>query len=1057
MEIVIPNLGDDDDEDLPLPQFPGQRSAVHGAQQSVDSNSSSPKRSASPLIRRLRGDSSASSRTSDETAFAFPQSSSRYNLASNKYQGQQRSVTAGPTVGMKSPTRPMMKPRSGSSASESPYGDRYLPGAAASNTSIHSIVMPAAQPTKKSSFANLKNAFKAAASAMERSSSSANVSSAGASTHGSSSGYPSQSSSSQQHPLAQQHGASNATASLPALRNPFMRSFSSSAVSLPIHSPSQHHQQPHYQPSTHGSATRVTPSSYNTSSKPSSGSSFMSGRKSKDRDRAPPTTTTATRHSPGMSHAHKFSHVSRPSGHTVTTSSTSHSSTQFAYAGVGGEPVPMLPVSYAHSNRRTPVTSPSAKTAMLAGMGTHGAQTTASMAYHHARAVAAAAAKAMPAPRSPNEIVMHELFRHFVAQSDGKVESVLAKPLMHQKALELLHEGEDPLYDNLLHSLAACAKEFPKHVINFVAAWGQMQSEGLNDDFPLDQPSSSRYQEYMNLVSERKTLAGRFIVYRLLVELFQSDAGAALPEELTQELEESMFEAYAAEDSAYIGSQDRKDVVSHCLAGLKFLSADALISRFVARLDSLMDGSYPEQAVLGKIEHLLRGLYHVFHDADTARLSEILSTLAQRLSTASNVSWKATIAESITLWLEPRSLAMTNLNSEAWHEAVTAITQQAERLVAEPGLWTAVFPLVVICLCFAPQTEFDQLWRFRLEQAMGMLQSPQHQAYHEIALRNVLRLVVVASLRDNKEGQVSDTVSFLQNLLFPTIATLDGFGILAANALEAMRPSALDLQLPTRHQTDIPNESSKNGSLHNIPVSSMQSPATFQSEPDVPDFDNEKDSSPVSINDDDDIPLSPIEFDEKDDTLGDLVGALHSLNEFFSAEDEDVDPKHIISESHYDLEYDQTNEGRVRAILARSMRRGSNEQHLNWHLANIMKSPADNVLQLSGGDASSGSDGLDILDEQSMGNSIQQQISSWRLANQSHRARPSMSSLGSFTRDGTSRVVDSAFDLEDDSITESLSRDAPRSVTPLSAQSKKTGRLKNLVLASGSRFSPTPR
>jgi hypothetical protein len=142
------------------------------------------------------------------------------------------------------------------------------------------------------------------------------------------------------------------------------------------------------------------------------------------------------------------------------------------------------------------------------------------------------------------------------------------------------------------------------------------------------------------------------------------------------------------------------------------------------------------------------------------------------------------------------------------------------------------------------------------------------------------------------------------------------------------------------------------------------------------------------------------------------------------------------------------------------MRRGSNEQHLNWHLANSVKSPADSVLQLSGGDASSGSDGLDILDEQSMGNSIQQQIASWRLANQSHRARPSMSSLGSFTRDsrdGTNRMVDSAFDLEDDNITESLARDAPRSVTPLSAQSKKTGRLKNLVLAGGSRFSPTPR
>jgi hypothetical protein len=179
--------------------------------------------------------------------------------------------------------------------------------------------------------------------------------------------------------------------------------------------------------------------------------------------------------------------------------------------------------------------------------------------------------------------------------------------------------------------------------------------------------------------------------------------------------------------------------------------------------------------------------------------------------------------------------------------------------------------------------------------------------------------VVVASLRDNQAEQVSETVSFLQNLLFPTIATLDGFATLAANALEAMRPSALDLQLPSKRQTDPPAEFLNTATSYNAPTLPTHSPATLQSEPEIPEFNNEKDSSPISINDDDDIPLSPIEFDEKDDTLGDLVGALHSLNEFFSAEDEDVDPKHILTESHYDLEFDQTNEGRVRAILAVSL------------------------------------------------------------------------------------------------------------------------------------------
>lgn len=69
-----------------------------------------------------------------------------------------------------------------------------------------------------------------------------------------------------------------------------------------------------------------------------------------------------------------------------------------------------------------------------------------------------------------------------------------------------------------------------------------------------------------------------------------------------------------------------------------------------------------------------------------------------------------------------------SLETEAWHDAIAAITGQAERLVAEPGLWTAVFPLVVVCLCFATPEDFNNLWRFRLEQAMGMLQSPQVRA-----------------------------------------------------------------------------------------------------------------------------------------------------------------------------------------------------------------------------------------------------------------------------------------------------------------------------------------
>lgn len=179
---------------------------------------------------------------------------------------------------------------------------------------------------------------------------------------------------------------------------------------------------------------------------------------------------------------------------------------------------------------------------------------------------------------------------------------------------------------------------------------------------------------------------------------------------------------------------------------------------------------------------------------------------------------------------------------------------------------------------------------------------------------------MAASLRENKTGQATETVGFLQNLLFPTISTLDGFSVLATNALEATRPFALDLHLPIRGRPELLTQPSTATTVHILP----DLPAQTTEEPELRDGSNaelsyDKGFSPTSTNDEDAIPLSPIEFDEKDDTLGDLVGALHSLNEFFSIEEDDSENKSISEDARYDLEYDQTNEGRVRAILAVSL------------------------------------------------------------------------------------------------------------------------------------------
>lgn len=56
---------------------------------------------------------------------------------------------------------------------------------------------------------------------------------------------------------------------------------------------------------------------------------------------------------------------------------------------------------------------------------------------------------------------------------------------------------------------------------------------------------------------------------------------------------------------------------------------------------------------------------------------------------------------------------------------IAIILTQADKLAIEPGLWAFAFPLSVTCLNLVQEAEFEKLWYFKLEQAMGMLRSPQ--------------------------------------------------------------------------------------------------------------------------------------------------------------------------------------------------------------------------------------------------------------------------------------------------------------------------------------------
>ncbi len=150
------DLEDDDEDDLPLPRFPG-----HGFGHSPSNSVTSPQRTASPLPEggggagsgagygRPRGDSDASIDAPSTRSFAFAQCGARYTPV--YYHDE-----AGSTTSLHSPIRPALKQRTGSTSSQGHYAREIPPNQPAP------FLPPYAQPAKKSSFANLKNAFRAA-------------------------------------------------------------------------------------------------------------------------------------------------------------------------------------------------------------------------------------------------------------------------------------------------------------------------------------------------------------------------------------------------------------------------------------------------------------------------------------------------------------------------------------------------------------------------------------------------------------------------------------------------------------------------------------------------------------------------------------------------------------------------------------------------------------------------------------------------------------------------------------------------------------------------------
>ena len=420
-------------------------------------------------------------------------------------------------------------------------------------------------PAKKGSFMNLKNAFKAATSGKSSSSSTlATVASAKSSAPGSNGVASSPASNTGNHgyigqgpPGSQISQSMHPTAegtNYPALRNPFNRSFSSNALPGSPHSSfSAHGPNGMSAGSTGGLSLRtversgsgstglsmgIGPGPITSGAKSTLGGKMyrvkdkvgsamdQTGSRSSGARKAGPSTGSGSGSVSGSgsgSGSKMMRHRQQASIATASSIGSGSIGSRYNTSSSGVDRVKEEPEEgsenggFGAAMRRdlglaSGVTSTGVRNRSSHGYSSSDHHYQMSKSSHGDHAQAEASGRSIdnfviPQPRSPGEIVLHELLRHFASRSNDKIEYLLDQPLFSDRSAGLMaiSEGRDGAYDDLLRSVGAIAKDFPRQVVDFVISWGQNQDRvGLDT---LSEAPEGRMREVMMLLNERRIVS----------------------------------------------------------------------------------------------------------------------------------------------------------------------------------------------------------------------------------------------------------------------------------------------------------------------------------------------------------------------------------------------------------------------------------------------------------------------------------------------------------------------------------------------------------------------
>jgi hypothetical protein len=409
--------------------------------------------------------------------------------------------------------------------------------------------------------------------------------------------------------------------------------------------------------------------------------------------------------------------------------------------------------------------------------------------------------------KTSTEYTLHILFTQFVRHAERKLNLCLTYPLNREPPIvDLLSEGVDPEFDNIIASLGYISRNNPKPVIDSVMFWRKSKSEvavmaadaaetAINavrehkesSTFKKQHSHSSstvsRFSHRRNnssktsinnidtklahlesqvqssretaIQAERKSIISIYILCRVLIEVVKQVNFETTGDDLGDKLEDIVFSQLRSTDPILISSSIIRSANWNFFAELLGYMSDkrflSVSDRFIADLEKIP--AVTPKEIEPSIHLLIHGMRYLklrnYPLEDFEESADFLQSIAKFYKSTRSHSIKLAYSQVLTHILLPLAETLTaEVNHPTWSDAISTIFNCIDRADPNQKSWLTNFTLATAVLSVAPNELFLNNWYELIEAAIKNLKLKSVSINEKITIAtSIARLIWVYMFR----------------------------------------------------------------------------------------------------------------------------------------------------------------------------------------------------------------------------------------------------------------------------------------------------------------------